>query len=170
MGIRNAPEKPFFHISHRKAHENTAPQFKITTMVLLICTNWGVRGQSEDLTTRCSNCMKAAPNCIKELSMPASKLTLSHGSPPVFVSLDSITPNVPAASSSSCRLRAWEREGGSRRGGTAQGQLCPPGPSSAPRAQLCPPGPATEPPRPRGHECPQALPKPSGNLYEPGGF
>lgn len=69
-GIRNASKKPFFHISHKKAQENTAPHPKITTMLLLISTNWGVRGQSEELTTRCSNCTKGAQNRNEELCQP----------------------------------------------------------------------------------------------------
>lgn len=39
MGIRNTPEKPFFHISHKKVQEDTAPHFKITTMLPLISTH-----------------------------------------------------------------------------------------------------------------------------------
>lgn len=69
---------------------------------------------------------------LHQRTMSALKTTLSHGSPPVFVSLNSITPKVPAPTSSSCRLRAREGEGRQPGGaavpaqpGTAASSLCP---------------------------------------------
>lgn len=97
-------------------------------------TKWGVHNQMLQL-------YKRHPE-LQQRIMSALKITLSHGSPPVFVSLNSTTPDVPAPASSSCRLRAWKREGpAARRGSRARTawhrcQRCPPGP--CPRKHLVP--------------------------------